>query len=130
MDSDIARYAYVLMFSAIHRCSPLLSEILLDLLPAHKNVHSGKFVDRFKSQMRSAPSKTITSHISKGSHAFIHFDPAQSLGLIFREAARRQTFPENSFVEGTTTQQYTQVGNAVPPYVAYSIVNTAHKSTT
>ena len=116
----------MLMFSAIHRCSPLLSEILLDLLPAHKNVHSGKFVDRFKSQMRSAPSKTITSHISQGSHAFIHLDPAQSLGLIVRESARRQTFPENYFFEGTKTQQYTQVGNAMPPYVACQIAIFAH----
>ena len=97
MDSDIARHAYMLMFSAYHRRSPLLSEIPQDLLPAHKNVHSGKFADRFKSQMRSAPSKTITSHISKGSHAFIHFDPAQSRGLTIREAARLQTFPENYF---------------------------------
>jgi DNA (cytosine-5)-methyltransferase 1 len=125
MDSDIARYAYVSMFSAHHRRSPLLSEIPLDLLPAHKNVHSGKFVDRFKSQMRNAPSKTITSHISKDSHAFIHFDPAQSRGLTVREAARLQTFPENYFFEGTRTQQYTQVGNAVPPYLAYQIATIA-----
>ena len=118
MASDIARYSYVSLFGLCHKRSPLISEFPERLLPAHKNVHSGHFVDRFKSQVRNSPSKTITSHIAKDSHAFIHFDPAQSRGLTAREAARIQTFPENYFFEGNRTQQYTQVGNAVPPYLA------------
>jgi len=121
MESDIHRYSYVSLFSYLHGRSPLLSEFPNDLLPDHKNVHSGKFVDRFKSQARHLPSKTITSHIAKDSHAFIHFDPAQSRGLTVREAARIQTFPENYFFEGNRTQQYVQVGNAVPPFLASRI---------
>jgi DNA (cytosine-5)-methyltransferase 1 len=118
MNSDIDRYSYVSLFGDLHGRSPLISEFPKHLLPDHKNVHSGKFVDRFKSQVRNLPSKTITSHIAKDSHAFIHFDPIQSRGLTVREAARIQTFPENYFFEGTRTQQYVQVGNAVPPYLA------------
>lgn len=121
MNSDIARYSYVSLFADLHGRSPLLSEFPKQLLPDHKNVHSGKFIDRFKCQVSRSPSKTITSHIAKDSHAFIHFDPLQSRGLTVREAARIQTFPENYFFEGNRTQQYVQVGNAVPPFLASRI---------
>jgi DNA (cytosine-5)-methyltransferase 1 len=123
MTSDLARYVYVSLFGKYKKRNPIISEFPNQLLPNHKNIHSGKFVDRFKSQLAGSPSKTITSHISKDSHAFIHFDPLQSRGLTVREAARLQTFPENYFFEGNRTQQYVQVGNAVPPYLAYLIAN-------
>lgn len=121
MASDIARYVYVSLFGKYKKRNPLISDFPNHLLPNHKNIHSGKFVDRFKSQLAGSPSKTITSHIAKDSHAFIHYDPAQSRGLTVREAARLQTFPENYYFEGNRTQQYVQVGNAVPPYLAYKI---------
>lgn len=127
MESDIARYSYVSIFGKKHGRSPLLKEFPRHLLPNHKNVHSGKFVDRFKCQVKNMPSKTITSHIAKDSHAFIHFDPMQSRGLTVREAARIQTFPENYFFEGNRTQQYVQVGNAVPPYLAHMIAEKISK---
>lgn len=120
---DLGRYAFAAAFAEVHKRSPKghIEFNLTILKPAHKNWESGKFSDRFRVQTRSGPSTTITSHISKDGHYFIHYDPTQCRSLTVREAARLQTFPDNYFFQGGRTQQYHQVGNAVPPYLANQI---------
>lgn len=121
MESDLARYIFAATFGKVFKRSPKASEYPRELAPNHKNWESGKFADRFRVQIEGKPSTTITSHISKDGHYFIHPDPRQCRSLTVREAARLQTFPDNYFFKGNRTQQYVQVGNAVPPLFANMI---------
>jgi DNA (cytosine-5)-methyltransferase 1 len=125
MPSDLHRYYFATLYAHAKRISPKIPDFPNGLLPEHKNVHDGsktkKFSDRFRVQLPHTPSTTITSHISKDGHYFIHYDPTQSRSLTVREAARIQTFPDNYKFEGPRTEQYHQIGNAVPPLLAHKI---------
>jgi DNA (cytosine-5)-methyltransferase 1 len=130
MTSDLARYFFAAAFADRHLRTPKgHRDFALDgLAPNHKNWLSGKFVDRFRVQQYDKPSTTITSHIAKDGHYFIHPDFSQCRSLTVREAARLQTFPDNYFFQGNRTQQFHQVGNAVPPMLARQIAAIVEKT--
>ena len=74
-------------------------------------------VDRLNPML---PSKTVIAGGTKGggrSHLHPHIPRTMSV----RECARLQTFPDNFVFTGSPARQFTQVGNAVPPILAYHL---------
>jgi len=129
MLSDLHRYMFASSFTESEKYPPNLRNFPPLLWPNHVNVdaESIPFVDRFRVQIKSDPASTVVAHIQKDGHYYIHYDPAQCRSLTVREAARLQTFPDNYFFEGNRTEQYGQVGNAVPPMLARRIAKVIYK---
>jgi DNA (cytosine-5)-methyltransferase 1 len=74
-------------------------------------------VDRLDPRL---PSKTVIAGGSNGGGRS-HLHPYLARTLTVRECARLQTFPDTFQFEGSIARQFTQVGNAVPPLLAFVI---------
>ena len=78
-----------------------------------KNRHSSAY----KRLKESEPSCTIDT----GNNHSNYFHPLYNRIPTVREAARLQSFSDNFIFEGNRSEQYRQVGNAVPPILAMRI---------
>ena len=82
------------------------------------------FGNRYTVQEADKPGKTVVAHLYKDGNLFIHPDSEQARTFTVREDARIQSFPDDFVFEGSRTDQYKQVGNAVPPLMAEAFAET------
>ena len=95
-----------------------------DLDQKYKNLYGYRddiFKDKFKRLWKDRPSWTVTAHLHKDGYVYIH--PTQPRTITVREAARLQSFPDRFRFMGARTQQFKQVGNAVPPLLAKAVAD-------
>ena len=92
-------------------------------LPEINQTHNNRtiFLDRYKLVPYDDIAHTVVAHIAKDGHYYIHPDIEQNRSLTVREAARLQSFPDNFYFEDSRTAAFRQIGNAVPPLMAYHI---------
>jgi DNA (cytosine-5)-methyltransferase 1 len=70
--------------------------------------------------MWDRPAYTISTYLTRpGNGCFIH--PSEDRLISLREAARIQTFPDSVKFQGSLRARCVQVGNAVPPLLAYHV---------
>ncbi|CEK34521.1 DNA-cytosine methyltransferase,Modification methylase BspRI,DNA cytosine methylase,DNA (cytosine-5-)-methyltransferase,C-5 cytosine-specific DNA methylase [[Clostridium] sordellii] len=102
---------------------------LRQLLEHHPELDNGRaFGNSYVVQNWGLPGRTIIAHLYKDGNQFIHPDHTQGRTFTVREAARIQSFPDNFRFMGSRTQQFKQVGNAVPPIMARSIAMAVNKA--
>lgn len=80
------------------------------------------FDDKYARLRGDRPSKTIVSHLAKDGNGYIH--PTQVRSISVREAARAQSFHDGYAVCGSPSDQWMQIGNAVPPVLAEAVART------
>jgi DNA (cytosine-5)-methyltransferase 1 len=83
------------------------------------------FEDKYRKLSWGKPAGTVTAHLSQDCYTHIH--PSQLRTISPREAARLQSFPDGFQFCGGMGDRFRQIGNSVPPLLAYRIAHAIMK---
>lgn len=106
------------MGEAIRSNSKAWHEAKASIVPPYD---PAKFPNKWRKLEPGKPSCTLTAHLGKDSYSHIHYDSEQARTISVREAARLQSFPDGFVFHGEMNAAFRQVGNAVPPLLAFAI---------
>lgn len=84
------------------------------------------FDDKYARLRGDRPCKTIVAHLAKDGNGYIH--PTQVRSISLREAARVQSFPDGYIFCGSPSDQWIQLGNAVPPVLGEAIARSFRRA--
>ncbi|MCB1635326.1 MAG: DNA cytosine methyltransferase [Xanthomonadales bacterium] len=84
---------------------------------------AGKFPNKWRKMEPDAPARTLMAHLGKDGYSHIHYDSQQARTISVREAARLQSFPDGFLFAGSMNPAFRQIGNAVPPLMAYAVAS-------
>jgi DNA (cytosine-5)-methyltransferase 1 len=99
------------------------TDIPFELLPeGMKRANRGDHTKRYGRTLPSGLSSTILTKCDPHWGAYFHY--SQERTFTVREAARIQSFPDDYRFTGSLSDQFAQVGNAVPPLLAAAIGET------
>lgn len=118
MKSDIERYRFFIEHHENGNNAATLKDLMgsrPDLIPNHK--HLDKFLDRFKVQWWDRPSSTITAHICKDGHYYIHLNINQCRSFTVRVVMAIMGFNEDFIFPAGIRMgvQYQMVADALSP---------------
>lgn len=90
-----------------------------------------KEMNKGRAQQLDKPCNTVGAHLSKVS--LNSTDPVLKIGdryrrFVPREVARIQSFPDSYILEGPDSRQYKALGNAIPPILAWHVMNSIQKA--
>lgn len=98
--------------------TPEFEELKKGFVPPYDD---SKFPNKWRKMEPNLPARTLMAHLGKDSYSHIHYDSDQARTISVREAARLQSFPDGFVFEGSMNPAFRQIGNAVPPLMAYAL---------
>jgi DNA (cytosine-5)-methyltransferase 1 len=94
------------------------AQLEADFVPPYReDLHD----DKWRKLIPDQPSWTVPAHLARDTYSHIHYDSEQARMISVREAARLQSFPDAFGFAGNMGECFRQIGNAVPPLLAWAI---------